>query len=717
MLRRIVLDGKCINLPLIYAEKMNHIHIRKALLLCSRFHSQVPVRAKRKSYKYLRGSEPQEIENPLGLEPTTATAESIFRSMHEEDKELTAAEWDRVTEKILGTHDIYGKIVKPINISSVIFKTCETNNTINIAKSWADYSGILESPDQIKLGPAVRMAAAVDIKDQEELVLRIANYYLSQGIKNIVLASLYWSSLKLLAKTSKWENGIEIMNQYWNTNKETSLENPESSENLHPHVIVPFGIRALQLGNIDLLFELMEKPEFHEFQIPLRLRSMTSSIYIPQQEALFRYIINYSYTTKFRSEGTSLRNRLYEYFSKYQFHISEDLAAHISDHHFHFEADQKRSEIKTLTKINYKTGQCLTCANKLTRTTITDAEFESLKTGILETVLVGDDIYKNTDPKELKEFLKRVSKEQYDIVIDGLNVSYFRVPGQRTSLKPVGISSANLMETVAHFYKQGKRIMVMHRPEIKGFPHFPEIDTMASVHILGNVSQDDPYFLLASLYSKCLFLTNDILRQHIFLLTRKDRQLAQLFNRWQVSHQVFILGFELVKKAYTGSPDLMFPPAHDVNPTKTGDYWHIPLIKVFDESSKYVSIHKKSLYYGNHNEWICLGPKVKSPSKLKLPYHNVDWPEWAQSPTPTDNQPDDQFYGSFRDKLTHIGSSKEGQRKDGSFRDKLTNMVSRKKEKRKVGSFRDKLTNLDSRKEENRKDNKKYLKYISVKEK
>ena len=109
--------------------------------------------------------------------------------------------------------------------------------------------------------------------------------------------------------------------------------------------------------------------------------------------------------------------------------------------------------------------------------------------------------------------------------------------------------------------------------------------------------------------------------------------------------------------------------------------------------------------------------KVKSPSKLKLPYHNVDWPEWAQSPTPTDNQPDDQFYGSFRDKLTHIGSSKEGQRKDGSFRDKLTNMVSRKKEKRKVGSFRDKLTNLDSRKEENRKDNKKYLKYISVKEK
>ncbi len=42
--------------------------------------------------------------------------------MHEEDKELTAAEWDRVTEKILGTHDIYGKIVKPINISSVIFK-------------------------------------------------------------------------------------------------------------------------------------------------------------------------------------------------------------------------------------------------------------------------------------------------------------------------------------------------------------------------------------------------------------------------------------------------------------------------------------------------------------------------------------------------------------------------------------------------------------------
>ena len=33
------------------------------------------------------------------------------------------------------------------------------------------------------------------------------------------------------------------------------------------------------------------------------------------------------------------------------------------------------------------------------RTGITNAEYESLKTGILETVLVGDDIYKNTDPR------------------------------------------------------------------------------------------------------------------------------------------------------------------------------------------------------------------------------------------------------------------------------------------------------------------------------
>ena len=49
------------------------------------------------------------------------------------------------------------------------------------------------------------------------------------------------------------------------------------------------------------------------------------------------------------------------------------------------------------------------------RTGITDAEYESLKTGILETVLVGDDIYKNTDPRGT--FLNHQK--------DNLNYKYF----------------------------------------------------------------------------------------------------------------------------------------------------------------------------------------------------------------------------------------------------------------------------------------------------
>ena len=69
---------------------------------------------------------------------------------------------------------------------------------------------------------------------------------------------------------------------------------------------------------------------------------------------------------------------------------------------------------------------------------------------------------------------------------------------------------------------------------------------------------------------------------------------------------------------------------------------------------------------------------MKTPSKLKLSRQEVAWPEWAHTPTtPTDNQPKDQFYGSFRKKIT----------------------------------------DLDMKKDEKRNDNKKYLKYISKKKK
>ena len=59
------------------------------------------------------------------------------------------------------------------------------------------------------------------------------------------------------------------------------------------------------------------------------------------------------------------------------------------------------------------------------RTGITNAEYESLKTGILETVLVGDDIYKNTDPRGT--FLNHKK--------DNLNYKYF-VKKKRLSSMP-----------------------------------------------------------------------------------------------------------------------------------------------------------------------------------------------------------------------------------------------------------------------------------------
>lgn len=76
--------------------------------------------------------------------------------------------------------------------------------------------------------------------------------------------------------------------------------------------------------------------------------------------------------------------------------------------------------------INISTnGQCNSCNNQLDNVLITNNEFEQLSSTFLKKVLIREDIFLKSNPRELNEYTKFLDKTRpYDCVIDGLNVSF-----------------------------------------------------------------------------------------------------------------------------------------------------------------------------------------------------------------------------------------------------------------------------------------------------
>lgn len=229
-------------------------------------------------------------------------------------------------------------------------------------------------------------------------------------------------------------------------------------------------------------------------------------------------------------------------------------------------------------------GNCSHCSHSLSEITFSDKNFQDLAETVMNRVIIGSDIYCKTNPRELQRFKKFIEDTKpYDIVIDGLNISYIQ-----NNYTPMLETLINVIE---YFSKRQKKILVLTRKHQKKLPSFKYIEKHAFVFFTDNLSADDPYMLYATMSSgkNAKFVSLDLMRQHKHSL--KDLPLEKEFKKWQCSHQYFVKK-KSATRLYIQEPFVYVPTAQ-----KNGDHWHVPYVS--DDST-----YAETLEFPD--KWYCL---------------------------------------------------------------------------------------------------------------
>ncbi|XP_059622816.1 mitochondrial ribonuclease P catalytic subunit-like [Phlebotomus argentipes] len=234
-------------------------------------------------------------------------------------------------------------------------------------------------------------------------------------------------------------------------------------------------------------------------------------------------------------------------------------------------------------------GVCYTCEGLLKPIQLTDEEFQELQSQFLNRVLIREDVFLKSNPKEVENFRKFLSRTKpFDCIVDGLNVALSKGTGRTNN-----ILATNLINVVMHFARKGQRVLVLGRKHMSNFPEdrMRMLRSNAHIFLTDNLSQDDPFLLYAALISgkRCCIVSKDLMRGHAYLL--KSEELRNTFRRWQHTHQFrweYTPGTKVIMQA---------PPTFSVTAHETDGHWHVPF------QSEY-SPHQLNLFEIPEN-WLC----------------------------------------------------------------------------------------------------------------
>ncbi|GJQ77399.1 hypothetical protein Trydic_g20801 [Trypoxylus dichotomus] len=240
-----------------------------------------------------------------------------------------------------------------------------------------------------------------------------------------------------------------------------------------------------------------------------------------------------------------------------------------------------KSKITSISK-----GICKCCNRKLHCLELSTSEFEELKNAFFKNVIVGKNVFYKTTPQELERFKQFVENmDKFDVIIDGLNVAYSAGVKQSPH-----VHSVLLAAVVQHFIRQRKKVLILGRTHLEKLPkkNWSFVKRNATVFLVDDISQDDPYILYCGLHSgpNTIIVSRDLMRSHLYVL--KDKYYKLLFHRWLTQSRYHLL------HANEGKVSFKVPLPYMITPQRDENYWHVPY--VMELNSENEPVYK----------WLCI---------------------------------------------------------------------------------------------------------------
>ncbi|KAL2593829.1 hypothetical protein GLYMA_12G183200v4 [Glycine max] len=211
-------------------------------------------------------------------------------------------------------------------------------------------------------------------------------------------------------------------------------------------------------------------------------------------------------------------------------------------------------------------GHCCCCGEQLVCVDIDDAEREKFA-GSVAALAFEREVKANFS--EFQAWLEKHAS--YEAIVDGANIGLYQ-----QNFADGGFSISQLDDVVKELYnRSGKKwpLVVLHNKRLRGLMENPSSRRLVeewmnngALYTTPNGSNDDWYWLFAAVKLRCLLVTNDEMRDHIFELIGSN-----FFNQWKERHQVH---YTFVK----GNLKLQMPPSYSlvIQESEKG-YWHVPL--------------------------------------------------------------------------------------------------------------------------------------------
>ncbi|KAL5583188.1 hypothetical protein UlMin_015630 [Ulmus minor] len=220
-------------------------------------------------------------------------------------------------------------------------------------------------------------------------------------------------------------------------------------------------------------------------------------------------------------------------------------------------------------------GQCCSCGGKLFCVDIDDEETERFAQSVASLALERE------VKSNFSEFQNWVDEHaDYEAIVDGANVGLYQ-----QNFADGGFSVSQLDAVVKELYsRNGNKwpLVVLHNKRFRALVENPSHRNLVEewmdkgiLYTTPSGSNDDWYWLYATVKLKCLLVTNDEMRDHIFELLG-----SSFFLKWKERHQV---KYTFVK----GSLMLQMPPLYSsvIQESEKGT-WHVPVAGDSSEESE-----------------------------------------------------------------------------------------------------------------------------------